>query len=255
MRLYLVAATNLRKDGYRKFLGDRSLEWKESKKAKSGQRLIELAGRVCYLSFGQRRPLKRQSPKSNTEYVRHLIEQKHESVLEHSSYSILADHISRGLSHQLVRHRIGFAFSQLSQQYHDESLATFVAPWGLRANDGVAKQWRRAMRTSKNAYKSIATALEKSTYASSLSKKERARAVRSLARTVLPAATSTTLMITGNVRAWRHLLDVRGAISGDFEMRNFCVQAISLLVAEAPDLFFDFEVKVDSFGKYVTKTS
>jgi thymidylate synthase (FAD) len=207
------------------------------------------------MSFRHKQPPKKQSPKTNSEYIRHLIQQGHESVLEHSSYSILADDISRGLSHQLVRHRVGFAYSQLSQQYHDESSATFIEPRDLDIDEGVVKEWRHAISLAKGAYKFIATALERSSYASSLSKKERSRAIKSLARTVLPSATATTLMITGNVRAWRHLLEVRGAIPGDFEMREFCVRAIDLLAAEAPDAFYDFKVNRDTFGKFVIKTS
>src|SRR5205809_300479 len=125
MQLFLIASSTFR-SSYREFLSAHQLTWRETEAAPAGQQLMEFAGRICYLSFG---PC--QSPKTNSDYVRHLVSQAHESVLEHAVYSILADGISRGLSHQLVRHRAGFSYSQLSQQYHDESNAAFVAPPGL----------------------------------------------------------------------------------------------------------------------------
>jgi thymidylate synthase (FAD) len=77
------------------------------------------------------------------------------------------------------------------------------------------------------------------------------RAIRSLARGVLPNATVTTLVITGNARAWRHLLKIRGSISGDPEMRTFCAQLFKLLKRETPDLFRGFDVKRDRLGPFV----
>src|SRR5262245_17352395 len=126
MRVLLIATTRIR-PSYNEFLRAHKLTWRRTKGISSDQKLIEFSGRVCYLSFG-----KHQSRRNNSEYIRNLIRQGHESVLEHATYSILADHISRGLSHQLVRHRAGFSYSQLSQQYHDESDASYVIPAGLK---------------------------------------------------------------------------------------------------------------------------
>jgi thymidylate synthase (FAD) len=193
------------------------------------------------MSFG-----KSQSPKTNTEYIKNLIRQGHESVLEHASFTILADGISRSLSHQLVRHRVGFAFSQLSQQYHDESRATFTMPPGLSANLSVERKWTESVETALKAYREIESDLLESNFAHDLPEKERLRAIRSAARSVLPNSTTTTLVITGNVRAWRYLLRVRGNIEGDLEMRKFCGLCFRLLTKEAPEAFADLEIIVDT---------
>jgi thymidylate synthase (FAD) len=192
-----------------------------------------------------------QSPKTNANYLQHLIDQGHESVLEHAVYSVVADGISRGLSHQLVRHRAGFSYSQLSQQYHDETNAEFAAPLGLGHSSNAHRVWRSAVNNAKDAYAVLMGDIARSKYASHLSRKERLRAIRSLARGVLPNATVTTLVITGNARAWRHLLKIRGAISGDPEMRTFCAQLFNLLRRETPDLFRGFEIKRDRLGPFV----
>jgi len=82
-------------------------------------RLIECAGRTCYDSMGQGR--------SSAEYHQHIREVGHGSVTEHASISFYLDNISRGLTHELVRHRAGCAISQRSTRYVDES----GSPWIL----------------------------------------------------------------------------------------------------------------------------
>ena len=79
-----------------------------------GERLAEFAGRLCYMS--QHNPAKR----ATREYLENIKKQGHGSVLEHANYSILLEGVSRSLTHELVRHRAGFAYSQLSQRYVDE---------------------------------------------------------------------------------------------------------------------------------------
>ena len=112
------------------------LAWQLDETATDAEKLIEFAGRVCYMSFGNK-----QSPKTNFEYIRHLISQGHDSVLEHASWSFIIQGVSRALTHQLVRHRIGFSFSQLSQQYVDHSEVQFVPPPGLVESDPLYAEW------------------------------------------------------------------------------------------------------------------
>ena len=80
-----------------------------------GERLAEFAGRLCYMS--QRNPASR----TTRDYLENIKRQGHGSVLEHANYSILVEGVSRSLTHELVRHRAGMAYSQLSQRYVDES--------------------------------------------------------------------------------------------------------------------------------------
>src|SRR5688572_33343354 len=80
-----------------------------------GERLAEFAGRLCYMS--QRNPAGR----ATRDYLENIKKQGHGSVLEHVNYSLLIEGVSRSLTHELVRHRAGFAYSQLSQRYVDES--------------------------------------------------------------------------------------------------------------------------------------
>ncbi len=247
MRLHLIASTRF-SDAHALFLEQRSLCWKEASASTDSERLIEFAGRVCYLSFGER-----QSDRNNADYIGNLIRQGHGSVLEHASVTILADEVSRALTHQLVRHRVGFSYSQLSQQYHDESNADFVLPDGIDESHEIAEQWKSSLSAAKKTYRDLLERLDASEFARKLGAKERLRAIRSIARTVLPNATMTILVMTGNLRAWRHLLEVRGAIEGDLEMRKFCAKCFALLKEEAPSAFQDFEVVEDPMGSFVKR--
>ena len=245
MRLYLIATTCLQ-DSYREFLKDRNLTWRESSASSDAERLVEIAGRVCYLSFGDK-----QSAKTNAEYIANLVAQGHGSVLEHATFTVLADEISRALSHQLVRHRVGFSYSQLSQQYHDDISTDYVIPPELEGEKEAAVEWKAATDAARQAYAALTRQIADSKFGRHLTEKERMRAIRSLARTVLPNATATTLVITGNARAWRHVLSLRGAIAGDPEMRRFSVGCLRLLEPVAPALFDDFKFAKDELGEYV----
>lgn len=249
LRVYLVAASEML-PGWVQFTEDRQLSHSTLDLPSDPELLVESAGRLCYMSFGER-----QYRKSNRGYISNLISQGHESVLEHASFSLVVDGASRALTHQLVRHRVGFAYSQLSQQYHDESAATFSVPSAVAKNPAALAVWRRATADSLEAYGELIKILSTEASTSALPRKEQQRFARTLARGVMPNATATTIMVSGNARAWRHLLTVRGSISGDPEMRDYCVHIAKALKHCSPNLFLDFELARDDLGEYVTKTS
>jgi thymidylate synthase (FAD) len=203
--------------------------------ATDAERLIEFAGRICYLSFGER-----QSPRSNRDYIVNLISQGHDSVLEHASWTFLITNISRALSHQIVRHRIGFSYSQLSQQYVDHSDLQFVVPSGVEENSELRHALDAYLDTAKRLYGELLA------QSAPTNDREGLRAKRSLARTVLPNATETKLVVTANARALRHFLKVRGSTEGDLEMRSLCAALLAALKKEAPSVFMDFETFVHS---------
>ena len=72
--------------------------------------------------------------------------------------------------------------------------------------------------------------------------------MRSAARSVLPNATETAVIITANARAVRHFLKTRGGIAGDFEMRAFAAEILDLLRPEAPSVFADFSIERPADG-------
>ncbi len=221
------------------FLPEGKRQWHEAEGPTAAERLIEFAGRICYMSFGSN-----QAPGTNAEYIRKLIRNKHESVLEHATWTVLISGISRAFTHQLVRHRVGFAFSQLSQQYHDESNIRFVVPMGIDQNPELLQTWEHAMRDSQVAYRNILAKLSSQTaWPLAESPREELREIRSAARSVLPNASETVIVATMNARALRHFLKVRGGIVGDSEMRCVAAALLQGIRPEGPALFYDFSIE------------
>ena len=200
-----------------------------------GERLAEFAGRLCYMS--QKNPAKRNT----RDYLENIKKQGHGSVLEHANYSVLLEGVSRSLTHELVRHRAGFAYSQLSQRYVDESDAHFVVPPAVIGDDGLERAWRGQIESALASYIGLVEQLIER-YAWVADKVHRRKMAREAARGVLPNSTETKIVVTANARAWRTMLELRSSEGAELEIRRCAVALIRLLQQEAPGFFADFEI-------------
>jgi thymidylate synthase (FAD) len=200
-----------------------------------GEQLAEFAGRLCYMS--QRNPAGR----TTREYLQNIKKQGHGSVLEHANYSLLLEGVSRSLTHELVRHRAGMAYSQLSQRYVDESEASFVVPPAIVGDAELELAWRAQIESAQAAYVALVEQLM-DRYKWVDDKVHRRKMAREAARGVLPNSTETKIVVTGNARAWRTLLELRSSEGAELEIRRLAVLLIRTLQAEAPAFFDDFEI-------------
>ena len=203
----------------------------------AGERLAEFAGRLCYMS--QANPAKR----GTREYLDNIKKQGHGSVLEHANYSLLVEGVSRSLTHELVRHRAGFAYSQLSQRYVDESNAAFVVPPAVAGDEALERAWREQIEGAQKTYVSLVEQLMER-YGWVSDRVHRRKMAREAARAVLPNATETKIVVTGNARAWRTMLELRSSEGAELEIRRFAVATLRLLQSEAPGFFSDFVIYV-----------
>ncbi|MGH7516980.1 MAG: FAD-dependent thymidylate synthase [Gemmatimonadales bacterium] len=200
-----------------------------------GERLAEYAGRLCYMS--QKNPAGR----STAEYLQNILRQGHGSVFEHSVYVVLIEGISRSCSHELVRHRAGFGYSQLSQRYVDESEAAFVLPPAIQGDPALEADWLAQVQAAQAAYvAAVGRLMEK--YAGVAERTHRRKMAREAARSVLPNATEVKIVVSANVRAWRTMLELRLGEGAELEIRRMALACLALLTEEAPALFADFEV-------------
>jgi thymidylate synthase (FAD) len=191
--------------------------------------LAEFGGRLCYQSWERPNP----DTATNAGYLNNIIKQQHFSVLEHASATFYLDGISRSLTHELVRHR-HLSFSQVSQRYVDESKARFipraeVTRAALQANIPLGQL---ASDISK-AYKAIYDELVRQGY-------DR-KAARQAARWVLPNATETKILVTGNMRAWRDVIAKRNTKFADSEIHALAAELLRQLKELAPNTFQDME--------------
>jgi thymidylate synthase (FAD) len=200
-----------------------------------GERLAEFAGRLCYMS--QRNPAKR----ATRDYLDNIKKQGHGSVLEHAVYVLLLEGISRSCSHELVRHRAGFGYSQLSQRYVDESDCAFVVPPAMLGDPTLEAEWQRQVEADQAAYVGGVEALMKR-YQWIEDKVHRRKMAREAARSVLPNATETKIVVSANARAWRTMLELRCGEGAEQEIRRMAVAVLRVLQAEAAGFFSDFEI-------------
>jgi thymidylate synthase (FAD) len=200
-----------------------------------GERLAEFAGRLCYMS--QRNPARRNT----RDYLENIKKQGHGSVLEHANYSLLIEGVSRSLTHELVRHRAGFAYSQLSQRYVDESDAMFVMPPAMIGDEALESAWTSQVQGALESYVSLVEQLM-GRYSWVDDKTHRRKMAREAARGVLPNSTETKIVVTGNARAWRTMLELRSSEGAELEIRRMAVATLRVLQQEAPAFFSDFRI-------------
>ncbi len=200
-----------------------------------GEKLAEFAGRLCYMS--QKNPARR----ATREYIDNIKKQGHGSVLEHANYSLLLEGVSRSLTHELVRHRAGFAYSQLSQRYVDESEAHFVVPPAIVGDETLEREWREQIEAAQKSYVRLVEHLMER-YGWVADKVHRRKMAREAARGVLPNSTETKIVVTANARAWRTMLELRSSEGAELEIRRCAVAIVKLLSRESPAFFSDFEI-------------
>lgn len=209
------------------------------------QQLIEFAGRLCYRSFHN------PSKRTNARYIDNLLTQGHLSVIEHASASMLIENISRSCSHEIVRHR-HFSYSQVSQRYVDEAEARMVLPPALSDDPEAQQILASVARSAREAYARLVQHL-RAKYADVEDPSLRRKMARQAARSVLPNATETALVMTGNFRAWRHFIRMRASIHAEPEIRRVAIAVLKILQEQAPAVFGDFRIGPGPDGSEVAE--
>lgn len=186
-------------------------------------RSLERYGRTCYQSEG------RTTANSATNFVRRLIRQGHFSVIEHEKITarIVCD---RGVSHEIVRHRLG-SYSQESTRYCDYARTAglkVIEPLFFARDSAKYRIWLKAMQDAEAAYQSL-------------------RAVGAApqeARLVLPHSVKTEIIVTFNLREWRHFFHQRCGAGAHPQIREVAIMLLKQMQAYLPVVFEDF--KIDS---------
>ena len=236
-KIYLLARQVIDENAIAEFLDDEGMSW-ETDTDVPAEKIAEFAGRLCYLSFGKGR-------KSNREYIEHILDVRHGSVTEHAVFTFLFTGISRSLSHELVRHRAGWAYSQLSQRYVDESDCNFVEPDFVAEDPQLHREFVEILDTIRPAYEEMTNRLMEligGKYPEIKDKVTLRKMARQAARCILPNATETKICVTANVRALRHFIELRANPAADLEIRRLAVMLCRLMQKEAPSLFGDYEI-------------
>lgn len=190
---------------------------------------IEKAGRVCYKSEDK------TTESSAAEFVRRIIKNGHEAVIEHFSVTVKVI-CDRGVTHEIVRHRLA-SYSQESTRYCNYSKdkftnqVTFIQPcfWDVNTEDGKRKYdiWKSVMEFSEEKYMEL---LELG-------------ATPQEARSVLPNSLKTELVMTMNLREWRHFFKLRTSTAAHPQMREIAIPLLNKFKELIPVVFDDIEAE------------
>ncbi len=224
---------------------EHSSAYDDEKEHDDGEMLVEFAGRQCYRSWRKGR--------ETHDYLENILETKHGSVLAHAHYSFAIFGISRAMSHELVRHAAGVDISQESQRFVDASEVDFVVPpallhvWDGDTTCDDAKRWHAARVAEVADYQitqeRVAEQAEKMGLTPTLARKRANEA----ARYSLPNAAETAGVWTFNIRALRHIINLRGDYSADLEIRRFAAILAAIMVETCPSTFPDVVVTTGDF--------
>jgi thymidylate synthase (FAD) len=251
--VFLVARPSVSLDGLHGYLSDVGGEtWLERRLEESegnpnpGELLIEFAGRACYRSWQPGlNPNVTKIRTDQREYFANILRSGHGSVLEHASYSFAIRNCSRVLTHELVRHRAGSAFSQESLRYVRLSDIGFRVPPAL---EPLRKQVLTIVEQLEEFQKEAASSLGIDADGVPFHvKKEVTSALRRLA----PIGLSTDIVWTANVRTLRHVIEMRTDLGAEEELRLVFDIIARLMRDEAPGLFQDFQRQED--GRWIPK--
>lgn len=182
---------------------------------------LETCGRVCYKSE------RNITDGSAEKFVSRIVKNGHEAVLEHCTFTVkfICD---RGVSHEIVRHRLA-SYCQESTRYCNYSQDKFgreitvIEPLFADPDTPAYAFWRDACEVAEMAYFNLLDAgwtPEK-------------------ARSVLPNSLKTEIVMTANIREWRHFLRLRTSEAAHPQIREIAVPLLRKLQAEMPALFDD----------------
>lgn len=205
-------------------------------------RLIEVAGRLCYKSFAVGlNPNVTRVREGNHAYIENILKQKHGSVLEHGTVTFALMDVSRILTHELVRHRAGVAVSQESQRFVRldnfdvyipslddplRKLAPIVSPGGSSEDDiiwanGAAMRLLGAVEYVKEVARSeLKRIIDELGLDSDGVPFDVKKELTSALRRFLPGGVTTSIIVTANHRAWRHMIEMRTAQGAEIEIRE-----------------------------------
>lgn len=223
-------------------------------------RIGSFAAKTCYRSFGEKgRP--------NEDNQRRIIESKHGRILEHMYIGFHISGISRALGNELITHKAGITVSQESTRYVSMENAGYVLePYlasiyhreqtgELRPDslEGMLLQEHlmiasAAIETYEEQYRRLVELAP-----DGLDKTSARKWARGKARNVLPLGLETSMVVTGNLRAWRHFIEMRSERYAEAEIRRLAFHLFTELHREAPLYFddYDFEV-IDGWPEYRT---
>lgn len=256
--VFLVAKTSdVDLTNYMKAIGNP--DWSEDENVSAAENLVEAAGRMCYRSWepfntskpDATNPNVTRTRKGNAAYIGHILETGHGSILEHASMTFVLHNVSRVVTHELVRHRAGMAYSQESLRYVRLTDIKAMIPSCFADNKEALELFINTIEHLEFVQSQLASIFKNDLAGSNFSrKKELTSAFRRLA----PLGLATAITFTANVRALRHVIRMRTDLGAEAEIRTVFLDVAKICLREYPNFFSDMTIGSDGVCSFEHRT-
>ncbi len=207
-------------------------------------KLIASAAKLCYSETGIDGIMEGLTPEKTEKFINMLVSMGHESPFEHASFTFAIEGVSRAVLAQITRHRIA-SFSVQSQRYVNKERFTYIVPPAIEAIPQAKEEFLKAMEEDRAHYIKLASILkEQHTARLTAEGMEPAAAEKAAeklafedARSVLPNACDTKIVMTMNVRSLYNFFHLRCCSRAQWEIRELATEMLRLVKQIAPTLF------------------
>lgn len=229
-----------------------------NKEKTSGEKLIELAGRRCYKSFQPfLNPNVTKIREDIGEYIQNILKVGHGSVIEHATFSFAIENVTRVFTGEMNRHRAGMAISEGSMRYIRYDDIPFWMPLSIIDEEGDSKEIKEKKEVSRKIFVDAFTSAENYykqllvVWGSELavdSKFKMKKEITSMMRRIIPMGVCTGGLWSGNLRALRHIFEMRCSPAAEEEILVVACSMLQLMREVEPNFFADFE-KVEKYWR------
>ncbi len=243
-KVFILAETQINPEGKQQFLDYLGVPTWATDAQSGAEELIEIAGKTCYMSFSTdlNKNLTRTGARNNHEYIQKgLISTKHGSVLEHGTVTFAILNVSRIVTHELIRHRQGAAYSQLSGRYVRLDEVVMADLPSCLANDQFASDVvKQAVEATESYMQTLAKYFDLDNSKDFTFKKE----VTSALRRIIGNGQANHIIATYNHRAIRHILEIRSSRHAEEEIRVMAQLMYEAVAERYPAIYADANVEL-----------
>lgn len=241
-KVYILASTQL-ESGMVDYLQDKQIAWRPDHTVSGAENLAEFGGRICYRSWPQEDGSFENKNLSkvregNDIYIGNIIKSKHGSVIEHGSVTFLLTDVTRVLTHELVRHRVGTAFSQTSGRYVRCDDISIYIPEIIKENDQATKVFTDITIEIENAIKE----LEKIYGIDAIPDFATKKLLTSAFRRIAPNGMTNDIVFTANHRTIRFVIQQRTSDGAEIEIRIVFDAIARLMKKRFPNIYQDMNL-------------
>jgi len=248
--VFLVGQTTIDHDEINRFLAEIDAADYESSALTDGEELVEFYGRLCYRSFlvGLNPNVTRVRTDIN-DYLANIKSSKHGSVTEHVTGNFVLHNVSRVLTAELCRHRVGTAISQESLRYvRLDNLRTYV-PQAIAGNEQAKERFEKIVKLCEDMQIELAQIFDLDNMKNFSLKKE----ITSAMRRIAPEGLATTVGWSANIRTLRHVIEMRTSRHAEEEIRLVFNEVAKICVKTWPALFDDYrQESVNGIDEWTT---